>query len=372
MRARNAVLAVATLTATAALWVIRPPLHELAPSAPLTVQQLATDAYLAAWLGLLLVCLSQTSRLLHRRKRPNSVTNREWLPSRRSRPRSAPLALPQALPWMMFASQIRPDLAAPFREPQTVSPAQAHSVNEYAVSDRATVLLLGPLTITGARAERHGLRAAALELVAYLALHSHGATRDELLEALWPDQDPRKTRGRLYQATRDARRLLGENAITRTKENYQLDRELVTVDVDRLADALATGAQNGSEEQMQKLERVLTLVRGEPLAGSDYRWAAPHIRQLRGRLADLFTRVARARLEADKPVGALEAAERGLQIDAFNEELWRLALASEGAAGLRSAVEDRYRQLKEALDRQLGLSPSSETRALYRRLLGQA
>jgi DNA-binding SARP family transcriptional activator len=372
MSARNAVTAVATLTATAALWDIRPPFHQLAPSASLTVQQLTTDVYLAAWLGLLLVCLSQTRRLLHRLTRPNSATNGEWMPLRRPRPRSAPLALPQALPQMMFASQTRPDLAASFHEPQTASPTETHTANDLDVSDRATVLLLGPLTVTGARAERHGLRAAALELVAYLALHPHGATRDELLEALWPDQDPRKTRGRLYQATRDARRLLGENAITRTKENYQLDRQLVTVDVDQLADALATATQNGSEEEIQKIERASTLVRGEPLAGSDYRWAAPYVRQLRGRLAELFTRIARARLEADKPVGALEAAERGLQIDAFNEELWRLALASEGAAGLRTAVEDRYRQLKEALDRQLGLSPSSETRALYRRLLAQA
>ena len=371
MRASNAVIPVLALSATGVLWALRPPLYELAPSAPLSMQQLATGAYLSAWLGLLLVCLSQTRRLLHRLTRSHSVTNEESLFFRRPRPRSAPLALPQALPRMTVASQIRTNLGAPSHEPQTASPAETHSMNESEVSNRATVLLLGPLTVTGARAERHGLRAAALELVAYLALHRHGATRDELLEALWPDQDPRKTRGRLYQATRDARRLLGENAITRTKENYRLDPELVTVDVNQLEDALATADQYGSEDQTQGLERALMLVRGEPLASSDYKWAEPNIRQLRSRLADLLVRVARARLDAGNSVGALEAAERGLEIDGFNEELWRLALASEGAAGLREAVEARYRDLQSLLDQHLGLKPATETRALYRELLAQ-
>jgi len=232
-------------------------------------------------------------------------------------------------------------------------------------------LLLGPLTVTGARADRNGLRAAALELVAYLALHPHGAARDELLEALWPDQDPRKTRGRLYQATRDARRLLGENAIIRTKEHYRLDRSVVPVDLDQLEDALATARQYGSEGQIQGLERALMLVRGEPLAGSDYRWAEPHVRQLRSRLSDLLIRVARGRLDAGNNVGALEAAERGLKIDELNEELWRLALASEGAVGSREAVEARYRDLQRLLDQHLGLTPATETRTLYRELLAQ-
>jgi DNA-binding SARP family transcriptional activator len=83
-------------------------------------------------------------------------------------------------------------------------------------------------------------------------------------------------------------------------------------------------------------------------------------------------KAARARLDAGNSAGALEAAERGLEIDEFNEELWRLALAAEGAAGLRTAVEDRYQLLQNTLDQRLGLTPARETRSLYRRLLGQA
>jgi DNA-binding SARP family transcriptional activator len=59
-------------------------------------------------------------------------------------------------------------------------------------------------------------------------------------------------------------------------------------------------------------------------------------------------------------------------VEPLNEDLWRLALAAEGAAGLRGAVEARYRTLQTILNERLGLKPASETRALYRRLLAQA
>jgi DNA-binding SARP family transcriptional activator len=112
------------------------------------------------------------------------------------------------------------------------------------------------------------LRAVALELVAYLALHPHGATRDELLEAMWPDQDPLKTRGRLYQATRDARRLLGENAVQRTREYYFLDRNLVDIDVDCLERAIDAAERAADQTtRLAELERALALFKGQPLAG---------------------------------------------------------------------------------------------------------
>jgi DNA-binding SARP family transcriptional activator len=371
MSARSLFAAIVALSVAAALWDIRPPFHELAPAGPLSMREIAAYAYVAAWLGLLLASLFETRRLLRRPKKPPRVRSEAVLPARRLPHKSAPFALPVALPRFMLTSPVRHD--APFGSPPRGQETSAKEESENAQpSTGAAVLLLGPLAITGARTRRNGLRAAALELVAYLALHPHGATRDELLEALWPDQDPRKTRGRLYQATRDARRLLGENAITRTKDHYLLDRTHVTTDIDQLESVLETADRCKPDEQIEVLERALALFRGAPLAGSDYKWAEPRVRELRSRLTDLLTRVARGRLDAGDSVSALTFAERGLEIDEFNEELWRLALSSESATGLRGAVEDRYRQLQDVLDQRLGLSPASETRSLYLRLLGQA
>jgi DNA-binding SARP family transcriptional activator len=135
------------------------------------------------------------------------------------------------------------------------------------------VCVLGPLTVSGGHSGSHGLRATALELLSYLAIHRSGASRDQLLEALWPDQDPQKTRSRLYQATRDARRLVGKDAIITTKGRYILDRALVAVDIDELEEILTAAERSPDEHaRIAQLEKALALFRDEPLAGADYYW----------------------------------------------------------------------------------------------------
>ena len=244
---------------------------------------------------------------------------------------------------------------------------------------RPLVSLLGPLTINGGKRSRRGLRARALELIAFLALRRAGAQRDEILEALWPGEDPKRSRQRLYQAVRDARQLLGDG-VASERDRYWLDRGRVRVDVDDLEELLNEarpvssndGGQAGRDERTEVLlENALQLFRAEPLAGSDYAWSGSETRRLRGTHAVLLELVGRGRLERGDARDALEAAERGLTVDALNEGLWRLALEAEGKLGLREAIEARYRQLGALLEERLGLEPSKETRSLYLRLLSQ-
>jgi two-component SAPR family response regulator len=114
------------------------------------------------------------------------------------------------------------------------------------------------------------------------------------------------------------------------------------------------------------------LVRGEPLAGTDYLWADGEVRRLRAAMVELFERVGAARVQAGDSRGALEVAERGIALDLLNEGLWRVALRAEAALGLREAIAERYETLRTLLDQRLGLEPQRETRVLYRELLGQS
>jgi DNA-binding SARP family transcriptional activator len=68
---------------------------------------------------------------------------------------------------------------------------------------------------------------------------------------------------------------------------------------------------------------------------------------------------------------ALASAEEGLAHEPYNEKLARLAMQAEATLGLRSAVINRYDNLRQLLEEQLGLQPHRETRALYRQLLSQ-
>jgi two-component SAPR family response regulator len=203
-----------------------------------------------------------------------------------------------------------------------------------------------------------------------LALRREGAQRDEILEALWPGEDPERSRHSLYQAVRDARRLLGD-AVASERDRYWLDRSRSRVDIDALRRLLDEASRADADHRLQLLENALALFRDEPLAGSDFRWAEGEVRRLRGAYIELLEEVGRANLEAGAGREALDAAERGLAVDVLNEGLWRLAMHAESELGLRDSVARRYEALRIMLDRRLVLEPARETRALYLKLLGQ-
>ena len=230
-----------------------------------------------------------------------------------------------------------------------------------------SIAVLGPLAIDGLN--RRIKRAATHELLAYLALHPKGASRDELIEAIWPAQDPARTRPRFWQSVTEARKAIGD-AWVHQSERYQLDRSKVRVDLDDL-DRLLTAA-NSDDAEPGAPERALALWRGEPLEGSDYLWADGEIRSLRATLLDLLERVGRLRLARGDAHGALQMAEQAIALDTLHEPSWRLALQAEHSLGLRESITRRYDELTRSLDEQLGLEPARETRVIYRQLLGQS
>jgi DNA-binding SARP family transcriptional activator len=147
-------------------------------------------------------------------------------------------------------------------------------------------------------------------------------------------------------------------------------RDLVDADLDRFSALLAETAAGSDGDRERLLERARALVRGEPLAGLDYTWAAGDSRRLRAVVTDLFQQLGELRLRSD-PAAALASAEEAMALDPYAESAHRLAMQAETALGLREAVIERYEALHRELDTNLGLEPERETRLLYRRLLSQ-
>ncbi|WP_081425639.1 AfsR/SARP family transcriptional regulator [Conexibacter woesei] len=226
--------------------------------------------------------------------------------------------------------------------------------------------MLGPFALDGAPLPR---RSSTRELIAYLALHPDGATRDRLLEALWPDTDPRRSQPRLWQATSEARKTLGD-AFVSDDGRYRLDRDRLAVDLDELPPLLRRAdAADRVADRARLLGRADALWRGAPLDGVDHAWAEGHQRRLRVERVELLHRLAETWVELDEPRRALDAAERGIALDELHEPCWRAALDAEARAGQRDAVTARYDALAGLLDDRLGLRPEPETTALYRALL---
>jgi len=205
--------------------------------------------------------------------------------------------------------------------------------------------------------------------IGLLGVSPKGASRDELIEAIWPAQDPERTRPRFWQSVTEARKALGD-AWVHHGERYELDRSKVRVDLDDLDRLLA--ASNGATDDPTALESALALWRGEPLEGSDYLWAEGELRVLHATLVDLLERVGRSRLGRDDARGALQMADQAIALDGLHEPSWRLAFQAEHALGLRESITRRFDELTRSLDEQLGLEPARETRLVYRQLLGQS
>src|SRR5207249_2681331 len=215
------------------------------------------------WLvgALLALALLLTPRRARARLSVAAASRSRRAPS--SLPRHAARPRPQPPSLVILAPQRASDARANARPASSEGPLPVERTAPacIAVPSRPQISVLGPLMISGAKRGRRGLRARALELIAYLALHPRQVQRDELLEAFWPGADPRRTRPRLRQAVRDARRLLGD-AIAGEHECYWLERAHADVDLDELERLLATANTAEPEDAEQLMEEAMRLFRG--------------------------------------------------------------------------------------------------------------
>jgi len=235
---------------------------------------------------------------------------------------------------------------------------------------RATIALLGPVEITTGEPRSRGLRSKTQELLVYLALHPKGASGEELAAAVLPGVADERAKKRLWRAISEVRAELGD-PLPRSGDRYVLDRTAVAIDIDAFDFLVAQAKAEHGPTRERLFERALALVRGQPLAGADYPWAAGETRHLCAKVVDAHRELGELRLAHGDPTGALAAAERALTFDADNESAQRLAMHAESVLGLRDAVRKRYERLTRRLDRRFGLEPEHETRQLFRRLLSQ-
>ena len=114
----------------------------------------------------------------------------------------------------------------PARAPETPSPGGGQAA-------RLTLLDTCQLTVAGNPVKLR--RTAALQILAYLAIHDDGATRSELIQALWPDLPPATITQRFYTTLTDLRKqllpLIGGDPVIRLGDRYRLNREIIDTDL---------------------------------------------------------------------------------------------------------------------------------------------
>ena len=236
--------------------------------------------------------------------------------------------------------------------------------------------ILGPFRLQAAgEAISRGLRRKAAELLAYLAVHPDGVTTDAILEAIWPDTAATRAAVSLHAATANTRKLLREatgaaeaSFIVRVADHLKIDQHLVDCDLWQFSAALGSAAAEPDDQARRlALEEAAGLWRGELADGINAVWIEETRETLRRDQVDTLARIAEL-TEDDEPEHALAALERAINVDRYQETLYRRIMTIQGRLHRPDAARRTY-QLLESRLAELDAEPDDSTARLLHQIL---
>ena len=220
-------------------------------------------------------------------------------------------------------------------------------------------------------------RSKALELVVWLAVHRPRCTRSGARSALWdlPIRD-----NSFANIVCDARRRLAEAASAPAGTEWiarSLGDELplhphVVTDADLLRHAMRAAHGNADPATSDRLDDLLTLVRGVPFEGTAYLWADAEglTSELTMLIVQASAVAARRHLDIGDLNGVFDATAVGLRVVPRHEELIALRLRAHHRNGDDAGVRQEWSSYERALALDAFSSrPSSKLLALRQELL---
>jgi DNA-binding SARP family transcriptional activator len=202
-------------------------------------------------------------------------------------------------------------------------------------------------------------------LFAYLvANRDRTATRDEVIDALWPDGRD----GGLAPLLSKVRRVVPLDGLRPDVPELWVDLEAAAASVHRAESALALGRPHEAWGPSQ----VAMFVSGRPfLVGEEARW----IDAQRRSLSALHVRAVEAYAAATAAIGgtelsaAVRAGRRLVELEPYRETGYRILMDALDREGNTAEALRVYDSLRCRLRDDLGITPSQPTQDLHRRLL---
>ena len=191
----------------------------------------------------------------------------------------------------------------------------------------------------------------ARSLLAWLAYHRGLHPRSRVAAVFWPDVLDRSARASLRTTLATLRRELGDAASYLVAE-----RERV---------GLVEGAEVWVDTQHAD---ALELSRADLLVDLDDDWVLEARRTERERAGELLAALGEAAEAAGDLHAAVAHARRRLELDPVSEDGARVLMRRLALSGDRAAAVAAYETFRAGLQRELGMAPSGETRALAEQL----
>ena len=231
--------------------------------------------------------------------------------------------------------------------------------------------LLGALEVAGPSGELAPVRGLGARLLLALAVDRGAAVPDhDLLERLWSADPPNQAIASVRNQVARLRRMLGAAVVERTSRGYRLNPDACSVDVDALADAVATARTLDPQPAAELVDQALARVRGRPLDDvADEVWAMPAAAAAAELVANAEELWADAVIAAGRGGDDISRLRRAATAQPHRELRWRQLITALAAAGRRTeglrAVGEARRALAE-----FGLLPGADLLELERSLVG--
>lgn len=206
----------------------------------------------------------------------------------------------------------------------------------------------------------------AKDVVKLLALApQHRLHRDQLIDILWPDRNPKSGANNLYQALSAARRAITSaggdgHACLRLEDEWLTlcPTTALWIDVEAFDDL-------SKSEDVGDLREALAIHRGELLADDRYvEWAAPQREAVRRQYHAVLIALGQECEQAGDLLGMQALLGRLLNEDPANEAAHQALMRAYGRLGDRAGAIRQYDLLEGALRSEFDVEPGSESRDL--------
>lgn len=234
------------------------------------------------------------------------------------------------------------------------------------------VFVLGPAFVEWQGEPLAIARRQARGLLYRLAAQVGPVPREELCFTFWPDEPEADAHRHLSHLLSQLRQSLPLPAVVRTKnELVDADRQLIWSD-----SAVFWSGCLGEREDVSLLKQALELYRGPFMYGFSLsacpeftNWVAAQRTQYQRLYLDALTTVIDLEARQANYNRAIFYARRYLRVNELAEDVHRQLMMLHLMAGDRPAALQQYERCVYVLNRELGIDPLPETRAVYRAIM---
>ena len=219
---------------------------------------------------------------------------------------------------------------------------------------------------------------------AYLLLQQNLVSRDVLMDVFWVDHSPDRARSSLTTALWRLRQLLEPDDVTpgtylvtgsmgEVGFNWDSRHFLDTKSFEQhISLLLRKPNAELRDHDIEQIEQVLTLYRGDLLEGMYEDWALRERERFRSLHLNCLTRLMEFYAGRKDFERSIDLAREILRRDPMREEIHRALMRLYLESGQRTLAMSQYVQCRDLLSQELGVLPLQETMALYQQILASS